>query len=148
MSLASHAWTPRAYGMNHGPQRGPRVHGGIFRILNAVHGRNCTLGKNARLVAIAIAWRMGARQEVILGVRGIMASTRLGRSAASKALAEACGPKGVLTKTRRGRGNCNQYEPRVAHAETEPGLSPPVREVPPLSDLYCAPFLPSIAPEI
>lgn len=101
-------------GADRGPdsQAPPKVQGGLVRILNDVHDKRCTLGKNARLVAIAIAWRMGRRQAAILGVRGIMEATGLGRSAVSIALAKACAPGGVLVKTRRGRGNCNQYEPR------------------------------------
>ena len=54
--------------------------------MNAIHAQECRLGKNARLVAVAIGWRMGRKSEAWPGLPSIMKEAHMSRSVAIEAL--------------------------------------------------------------
>ena len=83
--------------------------GGLVTVLNAIHAPGCRLGKNARLVAVAIAWRMGGKSEAWPGLPSIMSEAHMSRSVAFAALSEACGAEGLFDRRRRGLGQTNLY---------------------------------------
>lgn len=91
------------------PPRPPLTWTGQFAVMRTVHDKRCRLGKNARLVAIAIGWHMGRNREATVGLPTLVAETPLCRTAVCSALREVCGPHGLFEKERRGQGNTNRY---------------------------------------
>lgn len=91
------------------PQRSPLTWTGQFAVMRTVHDKQCRLGKNARLVAMAIGWHMGRSREATVGLPTLVAETPLCRTAVCLALREVCGPHGLFEKERRGQGNTNRY---------------------------------------
>ena len=82
---------------------------GLVSVLNAIHSPACAFGKNARLVAVAIAWHMGAKSEAWPTLVALVAETSLGRTAVMEAISEVCGHQGLFVRKKRGPGKCNLY---------------------------------------
>lgn len=83
--------------------------GGLVVVLNFIHRKGCLLGKNARLVAVAIGSHMGARHEANPGVPKLMEETGLCKTAVVEALREVCGDRGPFHKKRGGPHVTNVY---------------------------------------
>ena len=88
-----------------------RGNGGLITILNRVmpDGGESDWNKQEKLVAIAIAKRMGGKLEAWPGVGTIAQMSGVCRDSVHKALKRLCGPNGLFKKRRRGRGSSNLY---------------------------------------
>lgn len=85
---------------------------GLNFVLAWLHSRKCRLSKNGRSVSVAIAWNMGRKTGTVAALDTLSKETALGRTATMTAITEACGPRGIFDRQKRGPGRANRYDIR------------------------------------